>query len=149
MYTCGMYTCGIQIFPTNISYEYFRRIFSDEFFQQIFPTNFSDEFFKQIFPTNFYANFFRWILQTNFSDKFFRQIFWTNFYLLTIASFRIGVPSILFAVHSTSLQNLPKKILGQKRNFWMVFYIKFSYVLLHYYFCLWNRKNWVKRIKNH
>ena len=29
-------------------------------------------------------------------SEFFQQIFSTNFYLLTIASFRIGVPSILF-----------------------------------------------------
>merc|ERR1712051_918314 len=29
-------------------------------------------------------------------SEFFQQIFSTNFYLVTIASFRIGVPSILF-----------------------------------------------------
>ena len=29
-------------------------------------------------------------------SEFFQQIFSTKFYLLTIASFRIGVPSILF-----------------------------------------------------
>ena len=42
------------------------------------------------------------LLLTNFLTKFFDEFFWQNFwwipYLLIIASFRIGVPSILFFI---------------------------------------------------
>ena len=62
-------------------------------FWQIFSTNFFDEFFWQIFLTNFFDKFF---------DELFWRIFLTNFLtynLLTIASFRIGVPLILYSCH--------------------------------------------------
>merc|ERR1712218_390686 len=42
---------------------------------------------------------------TKFSE-FFQQIFSTNFYLLTIASFRIGVPSILFLPRSCKFHSV-------------------------------------------
>ena len=57
---------------------------NDEFFQRIFSTNFFDEFFLR--NLNFFDEFF---LQN------FRNFFNKFFYLLTIESFRIGVPSIL------------------------------------------------------
>jgi hypothetical protein len=55
------------------------------------------EFFRRIFSTNFFDKFFGRIFWTNFLDEFFRQFFfWTNFEeYLNIAGFRIGVPLIL------------------------------------------------------
>ena len=57
-----------------------------------------------IFLTILFDKFFWGIFLTNFFDEFFDEFFWRNFcqsfwqilYLLTIASFRVGVPSILF-----------------------------------------------------
>ena len=76
-------------FLTNILDEFF-----DEFFWQI------DEFFWRISKTNILMNSLTnfWIFLMNFFDELFDK-FLTNFLtynLLTIASFRIGVPSILF-----------------------------------------------------
>ena len=86
----------------------FGTYFWDEFLGRILGTNFRDECLGRIFETNF---------GTNFWDEFQGRIFGTNIcnitvrslitylnsivYLgtsdcLTIASFRIGVPSILF-----------------------------------------------------
>ena len=73
---------------TPMVYKFFRQFFNNEFFRWIFSSNFFDEFFQRMF--------------FDVSDEFFRQIFSDEFffpqifYLLTIASFRIGVPSILF-----------------------------------------------------
>ena len=86
----------IQFFlKENIFFEefFFRRIFSTNFdeFRRI-STNFFDEFFRRIFfSTIFFSTNF-------FFDEYFRRIliFSIIFFLLTIASFRIGVPSILF-----------------------------------------------------
>ena len=91
--------------------------FCNEFLWQIFVTNFCDKFLRRIFGTNFSTNFcdeFLWLIfVTNFCDEFLWRIFVTNFFdkllwrihfwrflltynLLTNASLRIGVPSILF-----------------------------------------------------
>ena len=85
-------------FITNIFDKFFDKFF-DEFFRRTFLTNFSDELFRRIFPTNFSDELFWRIflmifLWTNFD--FFRKFFLT-YNLLTIASFRIGVPLILFS----------------------------------------------------
>ena len=92
--------------------------FSDEFFDE-----FSDKFFWRIILKNLFDKFFWRVSLTSFFDKcldeFFWQIFWqiflmnfwwiflTNFLtynLLTIASFRIGVPSFGKLHHSLRLR---------------------------------------------
>ena len=67
------------------------------FFLLLFSTNSFDELFRRIFSTKFFDKFFQQIFSTNFQlfDEIFVEVF-DEFYLLTIASFRIGVPSILF-----------------------------------------------------
>jgi hypothetical protein len=70
----------------------------DEFLWRIFVTNICDEFLWQIFVTNFCDEF---VWRFWFFGRFF-----LTYNLLTIASFRIGVPSILFlyrAVYSNKL----------------------------------------------
>jgi len=70
--------------------------FLDGFFGRIFWTDFFEGFFGRIFWTDFFNGFF---------EEFFRRTFLKNFNfsedfltynLFTVASFRIGVPSILF-----------------------------------------------------
>jgi hypothetical protein len=81
MYNYGMYTffdgnfsTDLKLFTRNFSPETFRRkLLAGNFSTEIFLRNFFDEFFDDFFY---------------FSEDFFD--------LLTIASFRIGVPSILF-----------------------------------------------------
>ena len=100
----GTYTVFGPIL-TNFFDQFFWTNFLDLFFGPIFWTNFLDQFFGLIFRTNlsdhfFWMNFFNDFFQrffffsTNFF--FFNESFRRIFYLLTIASFRIGVPSILF-----------------------------------------------------
>ena len=61
------------------------------------PMVFREKFFdgnlwRKILPENFAGNFFA----GNFQMEILSGIFFFNYNLLTIASFRIGVPSILF-----------------------------------------------------
>ena len=73
--------------------------------------NYSNEIVREwgnksfLFFTIFFDNFFRWIFSTNFFKNFFDELFgqilifrkiFLTYNILTIASFRIGVPSILF-----------------------------------------------------
>ena len=76
----------------------------------IFWVNFLGEFQGWIFWANFLVNFFSeffwefldelfgWNFSLNFVGEFFEEFFgnFLTYNLLTIASFRIGVPSILF-----------------------------------------------------
>ena len=50
------------------------------------------------FMTNFLMSFFWWIILANFYNELFWRFFWQFFYLLTIVSFRIRVPLILFFI---------------------------------------------------
>ena len=72
----------------------------DKFSWQSFLTIFFDNFLDKLFWQFFWQIFWIfWIFLTNFFDKIFSTIifFCDNFGdCLTIASFRIGVPSILF-----------------------------------------------------
>ena len=49
-----------------------------------------------MYDDEFFWRIFLWIFFTNFFDEIFVEVFDEFFILLTIASFRIGVPSILF-----------------------------------------------------
>ena len=89
MYTYNMYTC--DKFLWRIFFEFWL------FLRRSFVTNFCDEFWLilwRIFVTNFIR------ILTYLVTIFFRILLFLNFFLtfnlLTIASFRIGVPSILF-----------------------------------------------------
>ena len=84
--------------------------FSDDFFWQ---------FFWQIFLTNLLTNFLTDCM-TNFLTIFL------TYNLLTIASFRIGVPSILF-----QYKLLRDKIWLSKYNFKKTFALILMYVLAH------------------
>ena len=70
--------------------------FFDEIFWWIFLMNFFGRSFWRIFLTKFFDDFFDEFLFTNFFEEFFFGRFLLTYNLLTIASFRIGVPSILF-----------------------------------------------------
>ena len=104
MYTYGMYTYGFstEIFWRKFFDDFYNNFsdFSEEFFWPIFLTNeFFDEIFDEIFDEFFWRIFLSNFL-TNYFDEFFDDFFFGRFFftynLLTIASFRIGVPSILF-----------------------------------------------------
>ena len=91
-------------FSPNFFTEFFRRLFFDNCLRRIFLTkNIFDDFFWQLFFDGFFRQNFR-----NFSNKFFRRIliFRWIFYFLTIASFRIGVSSILFFSKSSAKSNI-------------------------------------------
>jgi hypothetical protein len=66
----------------------------------IFSTYLFDEFFRWIFSTNFdfLDEFFHDFFFSTFFNEFFFDYFRQMFCLLTVASFRIRVPSILFSV---------------------------------------------------
>ena len=89
----------LMIFFGDIFWWYFWQIFW-WILRRIFWWVFFNEFFWQIFIMNyfedFFDNFFWRFFLTKFFDKIFVKVFWQFFSLLTIASFRIGVPSILF-----------------------------------------------------
>ena len=70
--------------------KFFDKVF-DEFFDEVV-----DEFFDEVFDEIF----------DEFFDNFFWKIFMTS-NLLTIASFRIGVPSILFDFWTKIFTGLP------------------------------------------
>ena len=89
------------IYLTNLFDEFFWGIFLanlfDEFIWRIFLRNFFGEIFWGTFLT-FWRIFWRcvWrIFWRIFFDEFSWQFSWWIFDLLTVASFRIGVPSIL------------------------------------------------------
>ena len=79
-------------------------IFFDEVFDEDFDKKFDefstyDQYFDQLFDE--FNKFFQRIFFNNFFDEFFGiliflKIFFFTFNLLTIASFRLGVPLILF-----------------------------------------------------
>ena len=73
---------------------------------------YDDEFFRRIFSTN--------IFLTNFFDELFWQnygrSFWWILYLLTIASFRMGVPSILFCCVNENLTTFYTLWIGGTRK---------------------------------
>ena len=107
MYIRGMYTRGMYVYQEYVyqgyvyqRYVYRRYVYQRYVYQryvyQRYVYYFFDEFFRRIFLMNFFDVFFRRIFSMNFFNEFLQRIFSTNFYLLTIASFRIGVPSILF-----------------------------------------------------
>ena len=77
-------------------------IFFRRYFSMIFWRIFWWVFFWWILLANFYNElfwrFFWWVFFDDFFGQNFCRSFWQFFYLLTIASFRIGVPSILFFV---------------------------------------------------
>ena len=87
--------------------------------------------FLPILLTNFLMNFFDelfwWILLTNLINEFFDEFFWriflTNFLtynLSTIASFRIGVPSILLLkmLPEALSMTLPSLVFSALPNKW-------------------------------
>ena len=83
---------GFLFFP-NFFEEFF-----DEFFWRIFW-----RIFWQFIFMNFFMNF---LTNFNFSEDLF------TYNLLIIASFRIGVPSILFLINLLILKKGPKKLWG-------------------------------------
>ena len=106
MYTYGMYTY-------------------DEFCDEFCDENFSTEIFRQkFFDRNFSTEIFRRkFFEGNFSTIFFifRKIFLT-YNLLTIASFRIGVPSILF-LSSPSVTSSRRTSRASKNLDWWLFFL--------------------------
>ena len=71
--------------------------FCDKFLWLSFVTNCSDEFLWQTFVTKFWDELLR---------RFFFWIFLLTYIFLTNASFRIGVPSILFLSNSNTYEAL-------------------------------------------
>ena len=81
----------------------FVEFFLDQFLNQFFFNNFLDQFFgikflDQILWIDFFLDIFFWIevLDKFFGSNFLHQFFFRPKMFLTIASFRIGIPSILF-----------------------------------------------------
>ena len=89
------WTCLKWTFWVNSLGEPLGWTFWVNFFAEPYWWTFLVIFFWSTFLVNFLGEFLEW----TFSVNFFREISWGIFwpiYLLTIASFRIGVPSILF-----------------------------------------------------
>jgi hypothetical protein len=90
-----------MLFNDVIFWQYFLTVFFDSISRLYVSTNFSMNFscfwrcfFDVVFWSCFLALFF-----DEFFDVTFRRIFQWFFHFWTIASFRIGVPSILFLVN--------------------------------------------------
>ena len=103
--------------------------FLDGFFGRIFWTDFLDGFFGRISLMDFLDGCFGRIFSTYFFDgffeEFFRRTFLKNFNfsedfltynLLIVASFRIGVPSILFNFKTREF----KLLLNANFKFWQI-----------------------------
>ena len=95
---CPLSLCiALVLHSFGVTLPYFcDEVLCGPFSWQIFVTNFCGELFWQIFVMYFLLRIF----VTNFFEDFFWQSYPLN--LLTIASFRIGVHSILFLFFSLS-----------------------------------------------
>ena len=105
MYTYGMYVYLWYVYHIRWIFSW---IFSTNIFDEIFPRIISTNYFHE---TNFSPNFFAEVFRRIFSTIFFHNFF----YLLTIASFRIGVPSILLRSDNFRM-SLWKNYLSQNSN---------------------------------
>ena len=91
--------CSWRIFWRIIFWRIFLTNFFNEFFDDFFCWIFSKNFFDELFWRTLLSNFFDEFIWRTLLTKMFDELFWQSFLtynLLTIASFRIRVPSILF-----------------------------------------------------